>query len=382
MGEIKLGAGQICIGENALSSLSDLKGTRAFLVESGPFNEKAGFQKMVTDLLEQAGMRWESFTQVEPEPCFATISKGVQKLRQFQPQWIIGFGGGSAMDAAKAMWVFYENDVDSYEELIKHGGIRRLREKARLICIPTSSGTGSEVTKAAVIKDSRSHIKYPIADMQRRLIPDIAILYPPFTYTMPERLTASCGMDAITHAVEAWVSTTANAFSDAMAAGAFRLAAQNILEACFCPGSEKARRAMLEASCMAGIAFTNSSLGIAHAVSHAYGGVTGLPHGLINAVILPYVIAYNAEQKETLEKYKELERLAGTCGLADFIKNLNKKMDIPSCLAEIKGAPYISGSQWDEITDAALADVNLKGNPRKTEKKEMKALILRMYQGG
>lgn len=381
MGRIKLGADQIYIGSDALEALSGLRGKRAFIVESGTFNQQAGFQKMVTDRLEKAGMEWEAFTEVEPEPCFDTIVKGARRLRALQPEWIIGFGGGSAMDAAKVMWAFYENEADSYEEFRENGGIQCLGEKARLICIPTSSGTGSEVTKAAVIKDSKTHIKYPIADMQWRLVPDIAILYPPFTYTMPADFTASCGMDAVTHAVEAWVSRSANAFSSAMAAGAFRLAVKNILTACASPENEEAREAMLEASCMAGIAFTNSSLGIAHAVSHAYGGLTGLPHGLINAVILPYVIRYNSEQEKTREKYRELAQMAGTESLVDFIKDLNRKMAVPKFLAAIPGTPAISAEQWDEITAAALADVNLKGNPRETSLDEMKELILQMYQG-
>lgn len=381
MGRIKLGADQIYIGGDALEVLSGLQGKKAFIVESGTFNRQAGFEKMVADRLEQAGIEWEAFTEVEPEPCFDTIVKGARRLREFQPEWIIGFGGGSAMDAAKVMWAFYENGADSYEEFRQNEGIRCLGEKARLICIPTSSGTGSEVTKAAVIKDSKTHVKYPIADMQWRLVPDIAILYPPFTCTMPADFTAACGMDAVTHAVEAWVSRSANAFSNAMAAGAFRLAAGSILTACASPEDGAAREAMLEASCMAGIAFTNSSLGIAHAVSHAYGGFTGLPHGLINAVILPYVIRYNSGQEQTKAKYQELAQMAGAENLEDFIKDLNLQMAIPRFLAAIPGTPAVSAEEWDEITEAALADVNLKGNPRETGRAEMKELILQMYQG-
>lgn len=379
---VKLGADRIWFGPQALEAISGLAGQRVFLVECGDINLQFGFRSAVTDILERNGCPWEVFDQVEPEPCFDTIARGIEALRRFAPDWIIGFGGGSAMDAAKAMWVFYENDVSSYAEFQEKGGIRRLGEKARLMCIPTSSGTGSEMTKAAIIKDSRTHHKYPIVDLQGRLIPSAAVLYPPFTATMPPKITAACGMDAVTHAVEAYVSRSANHFSDVLAEGAFRLAAKNLVRACRQGGDLEARQAMLEASCMAGCAFTNSSLGIAHAAAHAIGGYTGLPHGLINAIILPQTVEFNGEDPDTAAKYRALAASVGAANLADYLRELNRQVGIPGSLKEVLEGREWTRETWNDLVQAALEDVNLRGNPRQADSSQMKSLLERMYAGG
>ena len=381
MSYVKLGADKIWFGSKALDALDDLASKRVFIVECGEINLQVGFRKIVTDILERNGCQWEVFAEVEPEPCFDTIEKGAAAISRFSPDWIVGFGGGSAMDAAKAMWVFYENDVCSYKELCEIGGIRHMGEKAKLMCIPTSSGTGSEVTKAAIIKDSRTHHKYPIVDLQARLIPSVAVLYPAFTVSMPPTITAACGMDVVTHAVESFVSKSANNFSDVMAEGAFRLAVENISRACEHGDDLNAREAMLEASCMAGSAFTNSGLGISHAVAHAIGGYTGLPHGLINAVILPEVIIFNAKDNSTAKKYRKLARDIGTDDLAAFIRMLNARIGIPSSLNEVMNGKEWTTKEWDDMVQAALDDVNLRNNPREADAEQMSELITRMYVG-
>lgn len=381
MGYVKLGADRIWFGPQALDALSGLAGQRVFLVECGDINLQFGFRGTVTDILDRVGCPWEVFDQVEPEPCFDTIARGARQLRRFAPGWIIGFGGGSAMDAAKAMWVFYENDVDSYAQLQENGGIRQLGRKARLMCIPTSSGTGSEMTKAAIIKDNRTHRKYPIVDFQGRLIPSAAVLYPPFTATMPPKVTAACGMDAVTHAVEAFVSKSANHFSDAMAEGAFRLAVNNLAKACGQGADMEARQAMLEAACMAGCAFTNSSLGLAHAAAHAIGGYTQLPHGLINAVILPQTVEFNSALPGTAAKYRALAKSVGAGNLTDFLLTLNREIGIPGSLREVMGGLEWTQETWDALVQAALDDVNLRGNPREVDRVQMRTLMERVYAG-
>lgn len=381
MDYVKLGADRIWYGPQALNAFSDLAGQRVFLVECGDINLQLGFRDTVTNILDRIGCPWEVFNQVEPEPCFDTIARGAHQLRRFAPDWIIGFGGGSAMDAAKAMWVFYENAVDSCAQLQENGGIRQLGNKAHLMCIPTSSGTGSEMTKAAIIKDNRTHRKYPIVDPQGRLIPSVAVLYPPFTATMPPDVTAACGMDAVTHAVEAFVSKSANHFSDAMAEGAFRLAVNNLARACAQGTAMDARQAMLEAACMAGCAFTNSSLGLAHAVAHAIGGYTSLPHGLINAVVLPQTVEFNSALPDTAAKYRALAGSVGADDLVGFLMALNKEIGIPASLREPMGGLEWTQETWDALIQAALDDVNLLGNPRQVDRAQMRVLMERVYAG-
>ena len=220
MYSIKLGCGHMHCGENAVRTLADLPAQRkrAYIVMSGTIQQDLGQLKMVTDVLEGAGFTWKGYTDVEPEPSFQTVLRGAADMAAFEPDWVIGFGGGSAMDAAKAMWVFYENpEYRELEDVMPPNEIKNLREKAQLCCIPTSAGTGSEATRAALIKDTVKKKKYSIRCMRGRLVPDVAVLDPIFTTTMPKSLTAASGMDALTHAIESYVTPIANPYSDAMA---------------------------------------------------------------------------------------------------------------------------------------------------------------------
>ena len=255
MYSIKLGCGHMHCGENAVRTLADLPAQRkrAYIVMSGTIQQDLGQLKMVTDVLEGAGFTWKGYTDVEPEPSFQTVLRGAEDMAAFEPDWVIGFGGGSAMDAAKAMWVFYENpEYRELEDVMPPNEIKNLREKARLCCIPTSAGTGSEATRAALIKDTVKKKKYSIRCMRGRLVPDVAVLDPIFTTTMPRSLTAASGMDALTHAIESYVTPIANPYSDAMAMASFRYGFQNLAE-CYEHGDNlDARAKMLAASCMGG----------------------------------------------------------------------------------------------------------------------------------
>ena len=204
MRQIKLGADKMYFGEGAVNALADLPAEqkRAYIVMSGTIQEELGQLKVVTDVLESAGFSWKSNTNVEPEPCWESVRRGVEEMREFEPDWVIGFGGGSAMDAAKAMWVFYENpEYKTLEEVMPPAPLV-LRKKARVCCITTSAGTGSECTRAALIKDPVQKKKYSVREYTGKLIPDVAILDPVFSVTMPRRGTVGCGMDALTHAIE------------------------------------------------------------------------------------------------------------------------------------------------------------------------------------
>jgi alcohol dehydrogenase class IV len=384
MYSIKLGCEKMYYGENAVKGLANLEGTRkkAFIVMSGDILEKLGSLKLVTTVLEEAGFEWMTYTDVEPEPSFNTIMKGVGFMTEFNPDWIIGFGGGSAMDAAKAMWVFYENpDCKELDDVMPPKIIKNLKVKARIACIPTSAGTGSEATRAALIKDTVKKRKYSIRDMNGRMVPDVAILDPVFTASMPKSLIAASGMDAITHAIESFVTPNANPFSDAMAMASFINGYNNIVMAYEEADNTEAKSRMLAASCMGGIAFSNGGLGIVHSIAHTFGAEYGVPHGLANAIVLPYGLEYNGKNTEVLNKYKELARMVGETSLLEGIRKINSKINIPYCMKEVVKEEEDVLNKMDELVEKAMSDICTSFTPVKPTKEELKELILKVYYG-
>jgi alcohol dehydrogenase class IV len=319
---------------------------------------------------------------VEPEPSFETVKRGTAAMIEFEPDWVIGFGGGSAIDAAKAMWVFYENpEYTELADVMPPNEIKNLRLKARVACIPTSAGTGSEATRAALIKDTVLKKKFSIRCMKGRMVPDVAILDPIFTLTMPQSLTMSSGMDALTHAIESYVTPLANPFSNGMAMSAFVYGYRN-LPICYEVGSNlEARGKMLEASCMAGIAFSNCALGIVHSIAHTFGAEYGVPHGLANAVVLPYGIQFNERDCLTAEKYKELASLVGETSLLDGILQLSRRLGVPARMKDIVTDEEDVLQRIDVLTDKAMSDVCTPFTPVKPTWEEMKNLILEVYYG-
>lgn len=384
MNLIKLGCERIFCGENAIQHLKELPATRkrAYIVMSGSVQEELGQLKIVTDILENAGFVWKSYNKVEPEPDFESIRPGIEDMRSFEPDWVIGFGGGSAMDAAKAMWVFYENpEYQSLEDVVPPNEIKNLRVKARVACIPTSAGTGSEATRAALIKDKVKKKKYSIRCLKGRMIPDVAILDPVFSVTMPKSLTAASGMDALTHAIESYVTPLANPFSDGMAISAFIQGYQN-LPICYENGENlESRMKMLEASCMAGIAFSNSALGIVHSIAHTFGAEYGVPHGLANAITLPYVLRFNSRDDRTQERYNQLANFVGEKSLLDGILTLRKRINTPHCMKEIVTDEQDVLGKIDALVEKAMSDVCTPFTPVKPTTEEFKELILEVYYG-
>lgn len=379
---IKLGCERMYYGEGAIKGLKNLSGDRkrAYIVMSGTILEETGALKIVTDVLEEAGFKWKTYSDVEPEPSFSTIKKAAEDIMEFEPDWIIGFGGGSAMDAAKAVWVFYENpEYSSLEDVMPPNEIKNLKVKARIACIPTSAGTGSEATRAALIKDSKK--KYSIRDMNGRMIPDVAVLDPVFTITMPKGLTAASGMDAITHAIESYVTPLANPYSDAMAMAAFIYGYKNLAETYENGSNLEARGKMLAASCMGGIAFSNCALGIVHSIAHTFGAEYGVPHGLANAIVLPYGIKFNSRDPETQRRYNELAGFVGETSLLDAIVSLNKRINIPSCMKEVVKDEKDVKEKIDLLVEKALGDVCTPFTPIKPTSDEMKELIESVYYG-
>ncbi|MGE4453837.1 MAG: iron-containing alcohol dehydrogenase [Sphaerochaeta sp.] len=319
----------IYYGEGSLNKLAELKGKRAAIVTGGSSMKRFGFLDQAQAMLQKAGIESILIDGVEPNPSVETVQRGGKAMLDFGPDWIVAIGGGSALDAAKVMWCFYEHPELSFEDIIQPGSMPGLRNKAKFIAIPSTSGTASEITAFSVITDTTKHIKYPIvaADM----VPDIAILDPSLPMTMPKHITANTGMDVMCHAVEAVVSTAATAFTDPYAVQAIKMVLESLPVAYHEPKNLEAREAMHEASALAGMAFTNASLGLVHSMAHKIGGEFGVTHGLANAILLPYVIAYN---RKFTDKYAYAEKILGVDDLAEAIREMNKKMDIPSCFKD------------------------------------------------
>ena len=273
-------------GKRSLEVLKSIKGKKAFVVVGGGSMKRFGFLDKVESYLKEAGIEVEIFEGVEPDPSVETVMKGAEAMRKFQPDWIVAMGGGSPIDAAKAMWIFYEYPDFTFEKAVVPFGLPELRQKAKFIAIPSTSGTATEVTAFSVITNYTEKIKYPLADFN--LTPDIAIVDPDLAQTMPKKLVAHTGMDALTHGIEAYTASLRSNFSDPLAAKGIKMVVENLLKSF--EGDEKAREEMHDAQCLVGMAFSNALLGIVHSMAHKTGAVFHIPHGCANAIFLPYVI--------------------------------------------------------------------------------------------
>lgn len=397
---------KIYFEKGSLEYLRSIKGHRAVII-TDPTMVRLGFVHKVEDYLHQAGMETELFWEVEPDPTTDTVNRGVEMMRRFQPDTIVAFGGGSPIDAAKGMWLFYENPAIKFEDLaLRFADIRKramtfpeLGKKAKFVAIPTTSGTGSEVTAFAVITDKVSGIKYPLADYE--LTPDIAILDPELTYTVPRSITADTGMDVLSHVLEAYVSVMASDYTDALALQAARMVFKYLPIAYEDPTNEKAREKMHNASCMAGMAFTNAFLGINHSLAHKLGGQFHIPHGRANAILLPHVIAYNAsipskftaypkyEYPVADKKYQEIAKALdlpaetpkqGVESLIKAVNELRAKLNIVGSLKEYGIERDEFDRQLDSIALNAFDDQCTGANPRYPLVEEMKELLIKAYE--
>ena len=310
------------------------------------------------------------------------MRKGVSEMLEFEPDWVIGFGGGSAMDAAKAMWVFYENPQYKTLEEVMPPAPLTLRQKARVCCIATSAGTGSECTRAALIKDPIQKRKYSVREYTGRLIPDVAILEPSFSATMPRRGTVACGMDALTHCIESYVASTANVFSDAMAMGGW-VAGYRALEKCANePDNLEAREAMLAASCLGGIAFTNGALGICHGVAHTFGATYNVAHGLANGIMLPYSIAFNRDRDAVAAaRYEELASFVGKTDLEQVILDLRSELGVPATMREVVPDADEFEANIEVLVSKVMSDVCTPANPVKVTEDDARLLLRTVYYG-
>ena len=374
----------IYYGENSLEMLKTLKGKKAFVVVGGGSMKKFGFLQKVEDYLKEAGMEVELFEGVEPDPSVETVMKGAEAMRKFEPDWIVAMGGGSPIDAAKAMWIFYEYPDFTFEEAVVPFGLPELRQKAKFAAIPSTSGTATEVTAFSVITNYSEKIKYPLADFN--ITPDVAIVDPAVAQTMPPKLVAHTGMDAITHGIEAYVSTVATNFTDPLALKAIEMVNENIVNSF--NGDKNAKSLMHEAQCLAGMAFSNALLGIVHSMAHKTGAVFHIPHGCANAIFLPYVIQYN--RKECEGRYANIAKALGLSGntdkeltdaLIDKINELNKELNIPSSMKEYGVTEDDFKANLKFISHNAVLDACTGSNPRTIDDKNMEKLFECTYYG-
>ena len=374
----------VYFGKGTTEELKNLKGSRAAIVIGGNSVKSNGALDMVVRNLEEAGMETTLIEGVEADPSVQTVMSGVSIMNQFKPDWIVGLGGGSPMDAAKAMWIFYEYPEFTFEEAAKPFNLPELRQKARYAAIPTTSGTGSEVTSFAVITDNETGVKYPIADFN--ITPDIAIIDTDLAQSMPSKLVAHTGMDALTHAVEAYVSTMSNELTDALAMKSMEMIQQYLTDSF--NGDEDARAKMHISQCLAGMSFSNAILGIVHSMAHKTGKLFAIPHGCANAIYLPLAIEFNAETAGA--KYADIAKRLGLSGssetelvasLVELIRTFNKTMGIPGSLKEFGLDETIFLDNLDEISRNSIADPCTGTNPREISFEQMKDLFKKSYYG-
>ena len=371
-------------GKGSLAALKTLKGKRAFLVVGGGSMKRFGFLEQVEIYLKEAGMEVKLFEGVEPDPSVETVMKGAEAMRNFEPDWIVAMGGGSPIDAAKAMWIFYEYPDFTFEQAVIPFGLPELRQKAKFVAIPSTSGTATEVTAFSVITDYKAKIKYPLADFN--ITPDIAIVDPMLAQTMPPKLVAHTGMDALTHAIEAYTAAFRSNFSDPLAIKAIEMVKENLLKSF--EGDEEARNLMHEAQCLAGMAFSNALLGIVHSMAHKVGAVFHIPHGCANAIFLPYVIQYNRTKCE--DRYADIARalkLEGntdaelTDALIEMINKMNDELSISHSMKEygIEEADFKANLTF--VAHNAVLDACTGSNPREIDDATMEKLFECTYYG-
>ena len=386
-------------GKGALEALKSFKGKKAMIVVGGGSMKRFGFLQKAEAYLKEAGMEVELFENVEPDPSVETVMKGADAMLKFQPDWIVAMGGGSPIDAAKAMWIKYEYPDCTFEDMCKVFGIPELRKKAHFCAISSTSGTATEVTAFSIITDYHKGIKYPIADFE--ITPDVAIVDPDLAETMPQKLVAHTGMDAMTHAIEAYVSTANCDFTDPLALHAIKMI-QNDLVGSY-NGDMAKRDAMHNAQCLAGMAFSNALLGIVHSMAHKTGAAFAdygahIIHGAANAMYLPKVIKYNSKDPVAAERYAKIAKFINLKGetteelvdaLIAELRSMNDQLNIPQGIKNygpggVKADESIIDEKeflekLPEVAKNAIADACTGSNPRQPNQEEMEKLLKACY---
>ncbi|MBZ9606951.1 iron-containing alcohol dehydrogenase [Clostridium estertheticum] len=377
---------QIYFGDGSLERLNQLDCKRAFIV-TDPFMVKSGAINKITDEVSKGDIQYMVFSDIVPDPPIEVVVKGIEVMMKFNPEVVIALGGGSAIDAAKAICSFSSKIHDRMDRGVNN-------KKIKFIAIPTTSGTGSEVTSFSVITDKSKNIKYPLVSDE--LLPDEAILDAELVTTVPNFITGDTGMDVLTHAIEAYVSTKATDYTDALAEKSIKLVFENLMRAYKNGNDLDARKKMHNASCIAGIAFNNASLGLNHGMAHIVGGRFHVSHGKTNAILLPYVIEYNADLKgfnsndytKAAKRYSEISKILGLPssnvrqGVKSLIAAINKllnELNMPTSLKEtgIKADDF--KKEVSQMALIAIEDRCTETNPRVPNIEEIIALFERVF---
>ena len=384
-------------GKGALEALKTLQGKKAIICVGGGSMKRGGFLQKAEDYLREAGMEVKLFEGIEADPSVETVMKGAAVMQEFEPDWIVAIGGGSPIDAAKAMWIKYEYPETTFEDMCKVFGLPKLRKKAHFCAISSTSGTATEVTAFSIITDYHKGIKYPIADFE--ITPDVAIVDPELAETMPQKLVAHTGMDAMTHAIEAYVSTAHVEYTDALALHAIKMIEVDLVKSY--QGDMAARDSMHDAQCLAGMAFSNALLGIVHSMAHKTGAAFQnghIIHGAANAMYLPKVIRFNAKDPAAAKRYAYIADFMGLGGnteeekielLIQALRSMNDDLNIPHCIQNYGegGLPAETGivpeeeflSKVHDIAANALLDACTGSNPRQPSQEEMEKLLKCCY---
>lgn len=386
-------------GKGSLEVLKTFKGKRAMVCVGGGSMKRFGFLDRAVNYLKEAGMEVEVFEGIESDPSVETVMRGADAMLKFQPDWIVAIGGGSPIDAAKAMWIKYEYPETTFEDMCKIFGLPELRKKAHFCAVSSTSGTATEVTAFSIITNYANGTKYPIADFQ--ITPDVAIVDPDLAETMPKKLVAHTGMDAITHAIESYVSTARSDFTDAMAIHAIEMIQKTLVKSY--NGDMEARDSMHNAQCLAGIAFSSGLLGIVHSMAHKTGAVFAdygahIIHGAANAMYLPKVIAFNAKDPVAKQRYgviADYMHLEGNnddekvAALIAYLRKMNDDLNIPHCIKNYGADSYpceqgfvpedVFLSRLHDIAVKALGDACTGSNPRQPSVEEMEKLLKCCY---
>ena len=386
-------------GKGALEALKTFKGKKAVICVGGGSMKRFGFLDKAEAYLKEAGMEVYVIDGIEPDPSVDTVMKGAEKMLEIQPDWIIAMGGGSPIDAAKAMWIKYEYPEITFEEMCKVFGIPALRKKAHFCAISSTSGTATEVTAFSIITDYKKGIKYPIADFE--ITPDVAIVDPDLAETMPKKLVAHTGMDAMTHAVEAYVSTANCDYTDPLAIFAIKMIQSDLVKSY--NGDMEKRDSMHNAQCLAGMAFSNALLGIVHSMAHKTGAAFAdygahIIHGAANAMYLPKVIAFNAKNETAAKRYAEIADYMALGGntvkekvalLIAYLRKMNDDLNIPHCIKNYGADSYpceqgfvpenVFLERVHDIAVNALGDACTGSNPRQPSVEEMEKLLKCCY---
>jgi alcohol dehydrogenase class IV len=386
-------------GENALEALKTFTGKRAVICVGGGSMKRFGFLDRAIAYLQEAGMDVKVIDGIEPDPSVETVMKGAAVMQEFQPDWIVAIGGGSPIDAAKAMWIKYEYPETSFEDMCKVFGLPKLRTKAHFCAVSSTSGTATEVTAFSIITDYAKGIKYPIADFE--ITPDVAIVDPALAQTMPKKLVAHTGMDAMTHAIEAYVSTAHCDYTDPLAMHAIKMIQRDLVNSY--NGDVTARNEMHNAQCLAGMAFSNALLGIVHSMAHKTGAAFAdfgahIIHGAANAMYLPKVIAFNAKNPEAKQRYGVIADNMNLGGSNDdekvalliaALRKMNDDLNIPHCIKHYGADSYpceqgfvpenVFLERLPEIAKNAIGDACTGSNPRIPTQKEMEELLKCCY---